>query len=150
MHAIFVILKFKHAHLKFRMTTSKHTHTHVRCSHASMGLTQARPNKGIAQFMCCHCISVIDGPTSTSQLSYSPQLDLPEGTPPRFGHTVTAYSVCPSRIHTTTFGGCPVYAFNKDSEKKIAQTTVMEFGELYHVLADFVYILYRKITNSLY
>ena len=99
--------------------------------------------------MCCHCISVIDGPTSTSQLSYSPQLDLPEGTPPRFGHTVTAYSVCPGRVHTTTFGGCPVYAFNKDSEKKIAQTTVMEFGELYHVLADFVHILYRKITNSL-
>ena len=90
---------------------------------------------------------MIDGPTSTSQLSYSPQLDLPEGTPQRFGHTVTAYSVCSGRIHTTTFGGCPVYAFNKDSEKKIAQTTVMEFGELYHVLADFVH---RKITNSLY
>ena len=87
-------------------------------------------------------LCIYGGPTSTNQLSYSPQLDLPEGTRPRFGHTVTAYSVCPGRTHTTTFGGCPVYAFNEDSEKKIAETTVMEFGELhfalYHVLAYFV------------
>ena len=75
------------------------------------------------------CYHFIFKPTFTSQLSYSPQLDLPEGTQLRFGHTVTAYSVCPGRVHTTTFGGCPVYAFNKDSEKKIAETTVMEFGK---------------------
>ena len=74
-------------------------------------------------------MSVINGPTSTCQLSYSPQLDLPEGTRPRFGHTVTAYSVCPGKVYTTTFGGCPVYVFKEDSENKIAETTVMEFSE---------------------
>ena len=41
---------FECAHLKFTVSgqsksTNKHTHTRAQCSHASVGLTQARPNK---------------------------------------------------------------------------------------------------------
>ena len=44
-----VSLKFKHAHLKFPVSgrskrTSIDTHTRAQCSHASVGLAQARPN----------------------------------------------------------------------------------------------------------
>ena len=35
---------FKHAHLKFMVYGRKHTHAHSQCSHASVGLAQARPN----------------------------------------------------------------------------------------------------------
>ena len=50
--SIFVILKFKRAHLKFSVygrkqtdrQTDIHTHTRVQCSHASVGLAQAHPN----------------------------------------------------------------------------------------------------------
>ena len=50
--SIFVILKFKRGHLKFsvygRKQTDKHTyihtHAHAQCNHASVGLSQARPN----------------------------------------------------------------------------------------------------------
>ena len=61
----------------------------------------------------------------------SPQLTLPEGTQPRWGHTLTACSVCPGRIHTTTFGGIPEGQIGKpdDAKQKLAETTVMEFGE---------------------
>ena len=61
----------------------------------------------------------------------SPQLTLPEGTQPRWGHTLTACSVCPGRIHTTTFGGIPEGQVGKpdDAKVKLAETTVMEFGE---------------------
>ena len=42
---------FKYAHLKFtvygRKQASKHTHAHVQCSPASVGLTQARPKHEI-------------------------------------------------------------------------------------------------------
>ena len=45
MKSTFVILKFKHAHLKFPVSGwSKHTHTCAQCSHASVGLAQARLN----------------------------------------------------------------------------------------------------------
>ena len=43
--------------------------------------------------------------------------------------TLSLPTVCPGRTHTTTSGGCPVYVFNVDSDKKMAETTVMEFGE---------------------
>ena len=61
----------------------------------------------------------------------SPQLTLPEGTQPRWGHTLTACSVYPGRIHTTTFGGIPEGQFGKptDAKERLAETTVMEFGE---------------------
>ena len=46
--SIFVILKFQRAHLKFsvygRKQTDIHTHARAQCSHASVGLAQARPN----------------------------------------------------------------------------------------------------------
>ena len=54
---IFVILKFKRAHLKFSVYGRKqtyihtyihtmyiHTHARAQCNHASVGLSQARPN----------------------------------------------------------------------------------------------------------
>ena len=53
--SIFVILKFKHAHLKFPVCgrskrTSIDTHTCEQCSHASVGLAQARPNHSYPVF----------------------------------------------------------------------------------------------------
>ena len=46
--SIFVILKFKRTHLKFsvygRKQTYRHTPARAQCSHASVGLAQARPN----------------------------------------------------------------------------------------------------------
>ena len=58
------------------------------------------------------------------------QLPLPEGTQPRWGHTVTSYQD-QRRIHATTFGGCPEWDLNRsiDDDPKLTDTTVMEFGE---------------------
>ena len=54
---------FKCAHLKFtvygRKQTSKHTHAHVQCSHASVGLTQAYPQKTNHQHLIHSCWTVI-------------------------------------------------------------------------------------------
>jgi len=45
MCSIFVLLKFKRADLNlWYMATSKQAYTRAQCSHASVGLTQARPN----------------------------------------------------------------------------------------------------------
>ena len=60
------------------------------------------------------------------------QLPLPEGTLPRWGHTVTSYQVDQRRIHATTFGGCPADidpSRSLDDYPKLADTTVMKFGE---------------------
>ena len=59
------------------------------------------------------------------------QLTLPEGTQPQYGHTVTSFQLDENRVHATTFGGCPEYDFNRseDDDPKLADTTVMEFGE---------------------
>ena len=59
------------------------------------------------------------------------QLPLPEGTQPRFGHTVTSFQLDEETAHTTTFGGCPEEDRKKsdDDLPKLAETTVMEFGE---------------------
>ena len=61
----------------------------------------------------------------------SPQLTLPEGTQPRHGHTLTSCRMEESRVHATTFGGCPHYDCNTsvDDLPKLADTTVLEFGE---------------------
>ena len=61
----------------------------------------------------------------------SPQLTLPEGTQPRWGHTLTSCMIRESRVHTTTFGGCPHYDLITpvDDLPKLADTAVMEFGE---------------------
>ena len=59
------------------------------------------------------------------------QLTLPEGSQPRYGHTVTSYQVDERTIHTTTFGGCPDFnpSRSDDDDPKLADTTVMEFGK---------------------
>ena len=59
------------------------------------------------------------------------QLTLPEGTQPRWGHTVTSFRLDEETVHTTTFGGCAEEDTNKsdDDLPKLAETTVMEFGE---------------------
>ena len=58
------------------------------------------------------------------------QLTLPEGTLPRWGHTVTSFPIN-DRVHATTFGGCPDFVMNRsdDDSAKLADTTLMEFGE---------------------
>ena len=59
------------------------------------------------------------------------QLTLPEDTQPRWGHTVTSFRLDEETVHTTTFGGCPEYDNkSEDDLPKLADTTVMEFGEL--------------------
>ena len=61
----------------------------------------------------------------------SPQLTLPEGAQPRMEHTVTAFSLGPGRTQVTMFGGCPKWEWGKplDAQLKLAETTVLEFGE---------------------
>ena len=77
----------------------------------------------------------------------SPQLTLPEGTQPRWGHTLTAFKMGKGRVHATTFGGGSKW----DSERrdrdipKLADTTVLEFGEqntyhTYHIALDCMFI----------
>ena len=60
------------------------------------------------------------------------QLTLPEGTQPRYGHTVTSFRISEDIAHATTFGGCPADfdpSGSYDDDPKLADTTVMEFGE---------------------
>jgi len=71
----------------------------------------------------------------------SPQLTLPEGTQPRCWHTLTCCRMGESRVHATTFGGCPSYDPDilEEDDPKLADTMVLEFGEqcthhLYSVL----------------
>ena len=62
------------------------------------------------------------------------QLPLPKGTQPRYGHTVTSFRLDEERVHATTFGGCPADydpSRSDDDLPKLADTTVMEFGEWY-------------------
>ena len=72
----------------------------------------------------------------------SPQLTLPEGTQPRWGHTLTAFEMDQGRIHATTFGGCSRYVYGEpdDDRPKLADTTVLEFGEqnTYHTTLHWV------------
>ena len=80
----------------------------------------------------------------------SPQLTLPEGTQSHFGHTLTACRVCPGQVHATTFGGSPKFEYHlgklDDAHLKLAETTVMEFGEYKapHIA------LYCTLTDRLY
>ena len=61
----------------------------------------------------------------------SPQLTLPEGVQPRMLHTVTAFSFRPGLTQVTMFGGCPKWEMGnaKHAQPKLAETTVLEFGE---------------------
>ena len=78
-----------------------------------------------------HYTTVLYETISTCHLPSLTQLTLPEGTQPRWGHTLTACSVCPGRVHATTFGGVPEGQLEKsdDAKQKLAETTVMEFGK---------------------
>jgi len=46
-------------------------------------------------------------------------------------HTVTAFGLGPGRTQVTMFGGCPKWEVEKshDAQPKLAETTVLEFGE---------------------
>ena len=60
------------------------------------------------------------------------QLTVLEGTQPRHGHTVTSFPISEDKVHATTFGGCPADLDSSGSDDdlpKLADTTVMEFGE---------------------
>ena len=74
---------------------------------------------------------MVYGTLSTCHLPSLTQLTFPEGTQPRWGHTLTAYRVCPGQVHATTFGGVPEGQLGKpdDAKQKLAETAVMEFGK---------------------
>ena len=78
--------------------------------------------------VCSLCILNLHPPVSCLP---SPQLTLPEGTQPRMGHTLTAFEMDQGRVHATTFGGCSRFdpEGTLDSQPKLADTTVLEFGE---------------------
>ena len=67
----------------------------------------------------------------SNQFLPSPQLTLPEGAQPRMWHTVTAFSMGSWRTQVTMFGGCPQWEMGKSDDElpKLAETTVLEFGE---------------------
>jgi len=46
-------------------------------------------------------------------------------------HTVTAFSLGPGWTQVIMFGGCPKWEKGKshDAQPKLAETTVLEFGE---------------------
>ena len=79
--------------------------------------------------MLTYSISMILNLHPSAQLSPSPQLTLPEDTQARFGHTFTACRMCPDQVNATSFGGCPKFVFGDYAKQKLAETTVMEFGE---------------------
>ena len=66
-----------------------------------------------------------------NQFLPSPQLTLPDGVQPRMWHTVTAFGLRPGWTQVTMFGGCPKWEGGKssDAQPKLAETTVLEFGE---------------------
>ena len=76
----------------------------------------------------------------SSQILPSPQLTLPEGAQPRMRHTVTAFSLEPGKTQVTMFGGCPKLGWRNsdDADPKLAETTVLEFGEWTAVCVDIV------------
>lgn len=64
------------------------------------------------------------------------QVTLPDGTLPRWGHSVTAITVCPGLEDVIMFGGrTDEYVPNKLMKDfhRIAETTIMTFGELCYV-----------------
>ena len=67
----------------------------------------------------------------SNQFLPSPQLTPPEGAQPWVWHTVTAFSLGPGRMQVIMFGGCPKWEEGKseDAQPKLAETTVLEFGE---------------------
>ena len=89
--------------------------------------------------VCSLCILNLHPPVSCLP---SPQLTLPEGTQPRWAHTLTAFKMDQGRVHATTFGGCSRYILEEsdDDRPKLADTTVLEFGEqnTYHTTLNWV------------
>ena len=61
----------------------------------------------------------------------SRQLTLPKGAQARVWHRVTAFSLAPGQTQVIMFGGCPKYEGGRsgDAMPKLAETTVLEFGE---------------------
>ena len=91
------------------------------------GILQLAMNERAAQ-LYTHCFLNLHPPVSCLP---SPQLTLPEGTQPRYGHTLTSCRMGESRVHATTFGGCPHFDPNTslNDHPKQADTMVLEFGE---------------------
>ena len=77
-----------------------------------------------------------------------PQLTLHEGSQPRMWHTVTALSLEPGQTQVTMFGGCQKWKLGKSDEQllKLAETTVLEFGEQNTLLCivDFLLVLWSQ------
>ena len=69
--------------------------------------------------MICHELVVTD----------NLQVTLPDGTPPRWAHSVTTITVCPGLESVTMFGGSTVKFRSLDKQPRISETTVITFSE---------------------
>ena len=87
-------------------------------------MTQLAMNERSAQLYTAYSLCFLNLHPPVSCLP-SPQLTLPEGTQPRWGHTLISCRMGESRVHATTFGG----STNWDLNTKLADTMVLEFGE---------------------
>ena len=60
------------------------------------------------------------------------QVTLPDGSLPRWRHSITAVTLCPGLVDVVVFGGCPDDFDSKKPAKdhhKIAETSVITFSE---------------------
>ena len=99
--------------------------------------------------VCSLCILNLHPPVSCLP---SPQLTLPEGTQPRFWHTLTAFEMDQGRVHATAFGGCSrfVHGGSDDDQSKLADTAVLEFGEqdTFHT-TGYIFVELWELNRSL-
>ena len=75
---------------------------------------------------------------------------LPDGFPPRYGHSITAVELVPGLIEVTVFGGVTQYDSKKslDHQAMVAETTIMSFGMLANChLCSVVYEYIIIISN---
>ena len=61
------------------------------------------------------------------------QVTLPDGTPPRWGHSVTTITLCPGLENVTMFGGSTVnLQSSAKKQPRISKTTVITFSKFIH------------------
>ena len=55
---------------------------------------------------------------------------------PTWSHSTTAHILCPGLIEVTKFGGSPDdFDSERPDDTKVAETTVITFSELLHIIA---------------
>ena len=60
------------------------------------------------------------------------QVTLPDGTLPRYSHSLSAINLCPGLEDVISFGGVPDYDANRQPKDypRMAETMIITFGEL--------------------